>query len=128
MAKKKKNDMTNYYILIGVFILIAVIVLMIYYSTSEMNRSLKNEGYETEGEDDPFYKKITTGNTLDDFYNDLAQEKDSAYEEYYLSKESYSFLEQKLLYQSGVTSALNISSDLRDLSTTFNYELSYQDA
>ena len=49
MAKKKKNDMTNYYILIGVFILIAVIVLMIYYSTSEMNRSLKNEGYETEG-------------------------------------------------------------------------------
>ena len=127
MAKKRKKDMTKYYIWIGVLAFLGIILLVVYYSTSTMNRSMKSDGYTTEGNEDPFYKKITTGNTLDDYYNDLANEKDSAYEEYYLLKESYTFTEQKLFYQEGVSSALNINSDLRDLSTTFNYELSYQD-
>ena len=128
MAKKKKNDMTKSYIAMGLFILFAIIVLLIYYGSTAMDRSMQNDGYEAGEKEDPFYKKITTGNTLDDYYNDLSNNKDSAYEEYYLQKDSYNFYEQKLAYQNGVTSSLNISSDLRDLYTMFSYELSYGEA
>ena len=128
MAKKKKNDMTKSYIAMGLFILFAIIVLLIYYGSTAMDRSMQNDGYEAGEKEDPFYKKITTGNTLDDYYNDLSNNKDSAYEEYYLQKDSYNFYEQKRAYQNGVTSSLNISSDLRDLYTMFSYELSYGEA
>ena len=127
--KKKKNSMLKYYYIMGALLILAVILLAIYFSEeNQMNRSMKQEGYTTEESEDPFYKKITTGNTLDDYYNSLAMNKDSAYEEYYLQKDSYMFLEQKLVYQNEATTALNISSDLRNLSTTFNYELSYKEA
>ena len=128
MAKRKKNDMTKSYIAIGVLLLFAVVVLLIYYGSTAMDRSMKQEGYDAGEKEDPFYKKITTGNTLDDFYNDLSENKNSAYEEYYMQKDSYNFYEQKLAYQNGVTSSLNISSDLRDLYTVFSYELSYEEA
>lgn len=128
MAKRKKNDMTKSYIAIGVLLLFAVVVLLVYYGSTAMDRSMKQEGYDAGEKEDPFYKKITTGNTLDSFYNDVANNKDSAYEEYYLLKESYSFIEQELYFQNGATSSLNISSDLRNMNTMFNYELSYKDA
>ena len=128
MAKRKKNDMTKSYIAIGVLLLFAVVVLLVYYGSTAMDRSMKQEGYDAGEKEDPFYKKITTGNTLDDFYNDLSENKNSAYEEYYMQKDSYNFYEQKLAYQNGVTSSLNISSDLRDLYTVFSYELSYEEA
>ena len=129
MAKRKKNNTLKYTIAIGVLILLAVILLFIYFSEeNETNRAMRESGYTTTESDDPFYKKITTGNTLDSFYNDVANNKDSAYEEYYLLKESYSFIEQELYFQNGATSSLNISSDLRNMNTMFNYELSYKDA
>ncbi len=128
MAKRKKDNMTMSYLAIGGLILFAVVVLLIYYGSTAMDRSMKQEGYEAGEKEDPFYKKITTGNTLDDYYNDLANEINSAYEEYYMQKDSYNFYEQKLAYQNGVTSSLNISSDLRDLYTVFSYELSYEEA
>ena len=129
MAKKKKNNTMKYSIWIGSLILIAVILLIIYFSdNNEMNKAMRQDGYTTTEAEDPFYKKITTGNTLDDFYNDLANERNTAYEEYYLTKESYTFLEQKLLYQNGVNSAFNATSDLRTLQITFTYELSLQNA
>ena len=64
MAKRKKNDMTKSYIAIGVLLLFAVVVLLIYYGSTAMDRSMKQEGYDAGEKEDPFYKKITTGNTL----------------------------------------------------------------
>jgi hypothetical protein len=129
MAKKKKNDNLKYTIIIGTLIVLAIILLIVYFSEdNKMNRAMRESGYTTTEPEDPFYKRITTGNTLDDFYNDVANNKDSAYEEYYLLKESYSFIEQELYYQNEATSSLNISSDLRNLSITYSYEISYHNS
>ena len=129
MAKKKKKDTLKYTIAIVTLILLAVVLLIIYYSEENvMNRSMKDSGYTTSESEDPFYKKITTGNTLSDFYNDVENKRNSAYEEYYFMKDSYSFIEQDLYYQNEVTYSLNISSDLRNVSTSYSYEISYQNA
>ena len=128
MAKRKKKDMKLVYLAIGGLIVFAIILLLVYYKSTEMDRSMQTKGYQTEEKSDPFYKMKTTGNTLDEYYSDLDEKINSAYEEYYLQKESYNFFEQKLAFQDGVTSSLNISSDLRNLYTKFNYELSYQNA
>ena len=129
MRKRKKNKNNNLYI-IGVLLclIIAVICIMIYYSEdNQRKRALQKDGYTIKA-DDPFYKMVTTNNTLDSYYNDISNKKNSSYEEYYVSKETYNFMEQKLNYYNGVSTALNISSDLRNLSIKYTFELSYEDA
>ena len=131
MKKKKKRNYKKIIIITSMIVVVAFLVgLELYFGqeSNELTRELKKDGYTTEDTDDAFYNKITTGNTLDDYYKDLSNKKNSNYEEYYFSKESYDFIEVKLSYKDEVTTSLNISSDLRTLETTYNFELSYKDA
>jgi len=126
--KKRKNK--KQIIVITVLIaLVLVIILGTYLSkdNDEMTKALKKEGYTTESES-AFYKKIVTNNTMDDYYKDISNNKNSKYEEYYFSKQSNDLIEVKLSYQDGVTTNLNITSDLKTEEIEFNYELSYKDA
>jgi hypothetical protein len=126
MKNKRKKDKKLLYIGIFVIIFIILIILGIYLSkdNDELKSELKKDGYTTE-ESDAFYKKIVTNNTLDDFYDDLSNNKETSYEEYYFSKDSYDFIELKMSYKDGITTTLNITSALRTLEVNFNYELSY---
>lgn len=128
MAKRKKEN-TKFYtiIVIVIFLLIIVLGLVLSNNNKELEDVLNKEGYTTEDES-AFYKKIVTNNTLDDYYNDITNSRDSEYEEYYFSKESNDFIELKMSFQNNVTTSLNITSDLKNLSTSYNYELTYKDA
>lgn len=123
---KKKNELKNNKLLI-ITIILVIITLTLYLiskNDKEIDKEFIKEGYESDIED-PFYKKIVTNNTLDDYYNDVSQGKDSSYEEYYFSKESNDFIELKLENKQNVNTILNISSDLRTKKVQYNYELSY---
>ena len=119
---KKKNQYKNIIIIISILAVLTIILLLIPKSSSPV-QELKEEGYETT-EEDAFYKKIVSQNTLDDFYNDIANNTDSYYEEYNFSKESKDFIELKMTYTDGLNSTLNISSDLTTKEVKFNYEIS----
>ncbi len=123
--KKKKNNLTT----ISIVILITILITIIFLSNSNkgIDEVFDKEGYITE-EESAFYKKVVTNNTLDDYYNDLANKRNSQYEEYYFSKDSNDFIELKMSYQKNVTTTLNITSDLKTLDINYNYELSYKDA
>ena len=123
--RRKKNNQKQLIIGLIAFVTIFIIALLIFSTTrkTEVEKELNKEGYTTT-EEDAFYKKIVTNNTLDDYYNDISNGKDSAYEEYYFAKESLNFIELKLLHQSSSISTLNITSDLRTEKIEFNYELS----
>ena len=125
----KKEEGKELWIGIIALMVVVVISLLVYITTkpSEVEKELSKEGYTTTNED-AFYKKIVTNNTLTDFYNDMKNEKNSAYEEYYFAKESLNFIELKMLYQDGTNSTLNITSDLRTNLIEFNYELSNKKA
>ena len=123
---KKEKSKTIKYIVIGSFLLIAILVLLgIYmeYDHNEVNRELKKDGYTTKTKEDAFYKKIITSNTLDEYYNDVANHKNSEYEEYYLSKDSYDYIEVKLNYKNGKSTSLNIQSNLKSSEIKYNYEI-----
>ena len=133
MKKKRKSKKKNNNILILIPIILIVVFLIIFgiienQSSSELNKALKQEGYSTGTNEDAFYKKIVTNNTLDDYYNDIAGNRESKYEEYYFAKESYDFIEVKLTYKDGVSTSLNITSNLRTKEVKYNYELAYKNA
>ena len=128
---RKKNNKSNNNLTI-IFLIIIVIILIIFgiylsNNGNELNKTMKHEGFTTKNEDDAFYNKIVTNNTLDDYYNDMKNQKNSEYEQYYFTKESYDFIEVKLSYNNQVSTSLNITSDLKTLYTNYNYELSYKD-
>ena len=127
MKKRNIKNEKNIWIGLILFTTIAIIVTLVSmaFNKPEIERQLNKEGYKTT-EDDAFYKKVTTNNTLDDFYNKMANNEDTAYEEYYLQKESLNFIELKMTYQNQVSRTLNITSDLRTNKVEFNYELSYK--
>lgn len=127
---KRKNEKNTSLKNISIFLVLVTIIIGIVAlsnNNKDLEGELNKEGYTTE-EESAFYKKIVTNNTLDDYYNDLANKKASKYEEYYISKESNDFIELKMNYEDDVTTALNINSDLEDYKIEFNYELSYKDA
>ena len=122
--RKKKNNQKQLVIgLIAVATIFIIALLIFSTKPSEVEKELNKEGYTTTQED-AFYKKIVTNNTLDEFYQDVASNKDSAYEEYYFAKESLNFIELKILNQSSVLSTLNITADVRTDKIVYNYELS----
>lgn len=124
---KKKSGNIIIYTLIGVVIMIVfLIILEMVFSKDEskLQESMRKEGYVTENESDAFYKRNVTNNTLDEYYNDISNKKDSSYEEYYLAKASLNFLEVKLNYSKGTTTALNFTSDLKTQEVNYNYEYS----
>jgi hypothetical protein len=126
MKKKKSYNLT----FIAVIVLcLGIILSLLYYSSREqiVKRELNKEGY-TSSKEDAFYHQIISNNTLDDYYNDIASNKDSLYEEFYVSKESNSLIELKMYYQNQINTTLNILSKLNSDYVNFNFELSYQDS
>ena len=128
--RRKKNNNKIIYIGIGVVILILLIIFGVAANknNNQLQNELKQEGYYTNDQDEAFYKNITTGNTIDDYYDDLLNEKESSYEEYSLSKESYDFILLKMEYESGVMTVLNVSSNIKEDYIQFNFELTYNDS
>ncbi len=127
--KKTQDNNTLLIVLIVLLLLIALCSIIAYYTDNGgLTHSIKQDGYTTEDDEDAFYKQIVTNNTLDDYYDSLSKKQDNSYEEYYLLKESLNFMEMKLVYQQGVATSLNFTSDLHTLDTTFNFELSYENA
>lgn len=127
----KKNKKNPFFIALIVFLLIIIITFIIYvlYSSSN-NETLKEfnkEGYDSTNSD-IFYKKIVTNNTLNDYYKDIENNQNSQYQEYYFKKNSTDYIELKMIYNNGVSTSLNIVSNLKNNETEFNYELSYKDA
>lgn len=122
--KIKKNNLIIP-ILISIFIfLIIMIVVAALITKDEVYDELDDEGYYTET-DDAFYKKILTNNTLDEFYNDMRSERNSIYQEVYVSKTSYDYIELKMIYNEGMTTTLTINSGLNSNELNYNFELSY---
>ncbi len=134
--KKKKNNIKNnkkiiYSIIFIVIILLIIVPLVVYISVNNDNKEIEEEfnkeGYQTSKED-AFYRQITTNNTLDEYYEDVANEKDSEYQEFYYSKLANDFIEVKMLYKNKVNTTLNITTDLKTNELEYNYELAYKDA
>ena len=126
MSKKKNKD-SNLLIILGIIVfatIVAIIITLTGPSTKTEQGILQEEGYTTTDED-AFYKKIVTHNTLDDYYNDIANNKNTEYEEYYFSKEAYDFIELKMSYYDSASRVLSINSDLRTNRVEYNYEISY---
>ena len=124
MKKKTKKKNNNQFNIIIVIIVAIILGSFIYYFTfnSNLETSLKKEGYIT-NKDDAFYKNIVSGNTLDDFYNSISNNQDAYYEEYYLQKNSLDFIELKMNYENKTTANLTITSNLKSNYTEYNYEL-----
>lgn len=126
MAKKNKKNERYIYLIISLVIIFTVTIIIeitLLYGKPREQILLEEEGYNTTVED-AFYKKIVTNNTLDDFYNNVKEKKDTAYEEYYFSKESYQFIELKMVYQSETTTTLNINANIETNEIEYTYELS----
>ena len=117
----------NKWLLVTAILLIIVLIVVIIFvnnSKKELPKELNNMGYTTKNEEEAFYKKIITNNTLDSYYDDISKGKDSKYEEYYFAKESYDYIELKMSYQNPTTKTLTITSNLKSLDTSFNFEIS----
>ena len=133
MKKKKNKDSTIYlkivFIVIGILAVVIVALLINKNTTSkdEVGARLENYGYTIGEKDEAFYNKITTNNTLDDYYNDMSNNKNSSYQEFYVSKSSYDFIELKMSYEDKIIKTLNITSDLKTKAIEYNFELSYND-
>ena len=108
-------------------VIIVICFAVIYFTINSKEGVLLQQGY-VSSEEDAFYKKIVTNNTLDDYYNDVKNKKNSKYEEYNFSKEANDFVEVKMLYKNNVSTTLNISSNLKTNSIEYNYELEFNDS
>lgn len=111
-------------IAIAFIIMLIIAIIFLTSNTKDVSTELEKMGYTTNNEEEAFYKKIVTNNTLNDYYNDLANQVNSQYEEYYFAKESYDYIELKMSYQNGTTKTLTITSNLKNLETKYNYEIS----
>lgn len=132
MNKKiKKDNNILKKVIIGIVILIILIPIIVYITIKGTNKGIEKEfnkeGYTTSKED-AFYRKITTNNTLDDFYNAMASKNDSEYQEFYYAKQSNDFIELKMIYKNNVSTSLNIITNLESNELTYSYELAYKTA
>ena len=127
----KKNTV----IIIVVFIIIVILGILMYYTTDQkqeeneiyINNYLSNLGYKYD-EKGRMYKKITTNNKLDDYYELKNKNKEVYYEEYYFSLDNNSFIELNMGYKNGITEVFNITSDLTKQEITYNYEINKDDS
>ena len=130
MKRKKKNNNNVNLILYGIIILTVVTaILAIYYylNQDELKPEMKNNGYVLETSGKNYYKKIVTNNTLDDYYNDISNNKDSEYKEYYFTIDAKDFIELKLSQKKGIGKSITITSDLKRNQTTYTYEITQKD-
>ena len=120
---------------VGVFIIIIIIGILMYYTTDQkqeeneiyINNYLNDLGY-TYNEEEKMFKKITTNNTLDEFYELSSKNKEAYYEEYYFSLDNNSFIELNMAYKDGITEVFNVTSDLTKQEITYNYEITKDDS
>lgn len=125
--RKNKNQENNTALIILIAVFVGMLLLLLVATTvtkDEVYNELENEGYYTET-DDAFYKKVLTNNTLDEFYNDMNSGRNTKYQEVYVSKTSYDYIELLMIYNEGVTTTLTISSSLKSNELNYNFELSY---
>lgn len=110
-----------------------VIVVFLLNSLSGESNSKKikdyitDQGYST-SDDSLFYQKIVSNNTLDDYYKDVENKKESKYDEFYFNKDSYSFLELKMIYKNDITQVFNVNSDFTNNKVEYNFEISKNSA
>lgn len=128
-TNKNSNNVIKITIAVIAFIIILSFVIYILYNNSnnETLEEFNKEGFDSTKQD-LFYKKILTNNTLEDFYKDMANKKDSEYQEFYFSKDSTEYIELKMIYKNGISTSLNITNNLQKNETNYNYELSYKTA
>ena len=130
--RRKKNKKNNYIIYIAIAIIIFLILIIFGITSnsdkSELQKELKDAGYVTENQDDAFYKNITTNNTITEYYDDIMNKKDSKYEEFSLSKESYDYIMLKMEYENDIITVLNVSSNIKEDYIQFSFELTYNDS
>lgn len=120
---------------VGVFIIIIIIGILMYYTTDQkqeeneiyINNYLNDLGY-TYNEEEKMFKKITTNNTLDEFYELSSKNQEAYYEEYYFSLDNNSFIELNMAYKDGITEVFNVTSDLTKQEITYNYEITKDDS
>ncbi len=116
-------------IITGISLIIFVVLVVVLNSMSGESNEKKikdivsSEGYKTSS-DSLFYHKIKTNNTLDDFYKDVDNNKESKYDEYYFNKDSYSFIELKMIYKKEITQVFNVTSDFTNNRINYTYEIS----
>lgn len=126
--RKNKEKNKNLFSIVVVITIIIIIVFSIYASKDykDLKSSLEKDGYGTIDNNEAFYKKIVSKRNLDEYYDDLANGKDTEYEEYTISKESYDFVELKMEYKNKVNTILSINSNLKGSNVQYNFELSYE--
>lgn len=126
--KERVSLLQRIIILVLLISTILFVVLYFYYSEkdNEFNKELKEIGYK-EDKGTNFYENTETNNTLEDYNKDVKNNKNSEYINYYVTKDLQNFVEVWMTYKDGVSSTLNITSNLSNSKTEYNYELSYKD-
>lgn len=126
MSNREERE-KKLWIAVMLLLVVGIIGMSVYYLTDKTveEKELEKAGFTTT-EEDAFYKKVVTNNTLDDFYNAMGNNQDTEYEEYYLQKESLNFFELKMSYQNTVSRTLSFTADLKTDQVKYNYELSYK--
>lgn len=120
-------------IITAVSLIVFVLVVVLLNSMSgESNAKkikdyVKEQGY-SDSNDSLFYQKIVSNNTLDDYYKDVDNHTDSVYQEYYFSKDSYSFIELKMVFKNEVNQVFNVTSDFTNNKISYNFEISRDNA
>ena len=134
MNKKRKKISNNKLlygtvtgVIVAIFLISAVIYISINGTNKKIDEEFEKEGYKTSSKD-AFYRKVTTNNTLDEYYRDMTSGTDSEYQEFYYSKQSNEFIELRMVYKNRVSTSLNISTNLETDELTYNYELAYKEA
>ena len=121
--------MKKVFIIIGISLIIFVVAVVLLNrasgdsNTKKINDYVSSQGFKTT-KDSLFYQKIKTNNTLDDYYNDVSNNKSSEYDEYYFSKDSYSFIELRMIYKDEINQLFNVTSDFTTNRINYNYEIS----
>ena len=123
--KKKKMNKGSLIMIITIFSMLIILLCAIIYVTYEnkdLEKGMQDTGYEIE-ENSVFYEKIETNNTMEDYYNDVKNNKDSKFIKYYVSKELDNFIELKMLKQGDTTITINIVNNFQTNKTEFNCEV-----
>lgn len=128
MEKEKNKRIIILVSTISIMLLILLCaVIYVLYVNKDLEKGMEESGYTTE-DDSYFYEKIETNNTIDDYYNDVKNDKNSEFTKYYVSKEMDNFIELKLINDNNVKATLNIVNNLKTGKTTYNYEVKYQNS
>ena len=115
-------------------ILIVITLIVLSFALFFLNRAFdKNdkeyvESYlEDDGfvlsEDESYYQKVTTKNTMDDYFYEVSKNRSSEYEEFYFYMGTYNFTKLKMNYNDNITNTFTASNDLVNNVITYKYEV-----